>query len=303
MKKAIIRGPLLTLSGYGVHTRQIFKWLHERDDIEIKVQTLPWGITPWLLDENRQDGLIKEIFKRTDYNPQAERFDYSFQVQLPNEWDSSLASYNVGVTAAVETDRCSPKWIEACNKMNHIIVPSEHTKKVLQNSGNLSVPISVIPESYPDALVNCEENQPLSLDTSINFLLFGQITGNNPFNDRKNTFFAIKWLCETFKDDPDVGIVVKTNHGKNTKVDRRITMSLLKNLIDEVRTGEYPKIYLLHGDLTEQELSDVYREKSIKALVAPSRGEGFGLPLLEAAASELPIIATRFSKQGKIYKT
>jgi len=295
MKKAIIRGPLLTLSGYGVHTRQIFKWLHERDDIEIKVQTLPWGITPWLLDENRQDGLIKEIFKRTDYNPQAERFDYSFQVQLPNEWDSSLASYNVGVTAAVETDRCSPKWIEACNKMNHIIVPSEHTKKVLQNSGNLSVPISVIPESYPDALVNCEENQPLSLDTSFNFLLFGQITGNNPFNDRKNTFFAIKWLCETFKDDPDVGIVVKTNHGKNTKVDRRITMSLLKNLIDEVRTGEYPKIYLLHGDLTEQELSDVYREKSIKALVAPSRGEGFGLPLLEAAASELPIIATNWS--------
>ena len=125
--------------------------------------------------------------------------------------------------------------------------------------------------------------------------MFGQITGNNPFNDRKHTYFCLKWLCETFKDDPDVGIVIKTNHGKNTKIDRKLTQSMLKNLLSEVKTGEYPKVYLLHGELTEEEIADVYTDESIKALVAPSRGEGFGLPLLEAAACALPVIATNWS--------
>ncbi len=293
-KTALVRGPLLTLSGYGVHTRQIFKWLEKRENIEVKTFSLPWGITPWLLDKERYDGLVGKIFDCSDYQS-IQKFDYSFQVQLPNEWDPSLADYNFGVTAAVETDRCPPQWIEACNKMNHIIVPSEHTKRVLQNSGNLTVPISVVPESYPDDLVNSTSSQKLSLDTDFNFLLFGQITGNNPFNDRKNTFFAIKWLCETFKDDPDVGVVIKTNHGKNSKIDKTLTSRLLKNLLQEVKQGEYPKIYLLHGDLTEEEISDVYRDDTVKALLAPSRGEGYGLPLLEAAACELPVIATNWS--------
>jgi len=292
-KRVLIRGPLLTLSGYGVHTRQIFRWLNSRDDFEIKSHVLPWGITPWLLNGKRMNGLVEEIFKTTNLE-KLSGFDYSFQIQLPNEWDPKIAKFNVGVTAAVETDRCHPDWISACNKMDHIVVPSEHTKKVLENSGNLSVPITVVPESYPDEIIS-SSNEPLNLDTKFNFLMSGQITGNNPYNDRKNTFFCLKWLCETFKDDPDVGIVIKTNHGKNTKIDRRLTKNLLKNLLSEVKTGEYPKVYLLHGDLTEKELSDVYKDESVKALVAPSRGEGFGLPLLESAACGLPVIATNWS--------
>lgn len=291
-KRVLFRGPLLTLSGYGVHSRQVFQWLDSREDFEVKSQVLPWGITPWILDGNRQNGLIGKIFESTNLD-NLSGFDYSFQVQLPNEWDPSLANFNVGITAAVETDRCSPQWIEACNKMDHIVVPSEHTKKVLENSGPLSVPVTVVPESYPDGLIPSGES--LGLDTDFNFLMFGQITGNNPWNDRKNTYFCLKWLCEIFKDDPDVGIVIKTNHGKNTKVDRKLTQSMLKNLLSECRTGEYPKVYLLHGELTEEEIADVYSDESIKALVAPSRGEGYGLPLLEAAACSLPVIATNWS--------
>ena len=37
----------------------------------------------------------------------------------------------------------------------------------------------------------------------INFLVFGQLTGNNAFTDRKNTFFTLKWLLEEFSDDSD----------------------------------------------------------------------------------------------------
>ena len=43
-------------------------------------------------------------------------YDISFQVQLPDEWDPSLAKKNVGITAFVETDKCSSAWINKCNE-------------------------------------------------------------------------------------------------------------------------------------------------------------------------------------------
>ena len=63
----------------------------------------------------------------------------------------------------------------------------------------------------------------------------------------------------------------------------------------EVRKGPFPKIHLLHGSLSESEIMGLYTHPKIKSLVSLTRGEGFGLPLLEAAVSELPIIATDWS--------
>ena len=50
MKKVLLRGPVLSKSGYGVHCRQVLKYLLTKKDINLKVQILPWGITPWYLN-------------------------------------------------------------------------------------------------------------------------------------------------------------------------------------------------------------------------------------------------------------
>jgi glycosyltransferase involved in cell wall biosynthesis len=293
MKSIIFRGPFLTYSGYGTHSRQICRWLLDRQTENVFFQVLPWGITPWAINENHFDGLAGKIMSRTGLP--SKPCDVSIQVQLPNEWDTSLARFNVGVTALVETDICHPDWIKCINNMDLVIVPSYHTKETIENTGNVTTKLVVIPESYLPSMVNGHNDFDLKLDTKFNFMMFGQLTGNNAFNDRKNTFFTIKWLCETFKKDPDVGIILKTNSGKNTHIDYGNTVNTVAQLIKEVRKSEFPKIHLIHGNLSDSQICSLYKNKSVKALVALTRGEGFGLPILDAAVAGLPVIATDWS--------
>jgi glycosyltransferase involved in cell wall biosynthesis len=112
----------------------------------------------------------------------------------------------------------------------------------------------------------------------------------------------LKWLFEAFKDDPEVGIVLKTNAGRNTKIDRDLVLKTLNSVIAEVRKGPYPKLHFLHGEMSDTEISGLYRNPQIKALVSLTRGEGFGLPVLEAAAAGLPVIATSWSAHTEFLK-
>ena len=292
-KKVIIRAPLMSLSGYGTHCRQIFKWLISRDDLEVMTQPVPWGITSWMINPDLEEGLIGEIMGRTTQTCSS---DVSFQVQLPNEWDSTLGNKNVGVSAFVETDVCNPQWVNGfCNNMDMIIVPSEHVRGTIENSGVSRTSIKVIPESYYDCVRRDTPTLGIDFETNFNFLVVGQLTGRNPENDRKNVFYTIKWLCELFSNDPNVGVVIKTNSGSNSTVDRDVTEKIFRKLVQEVRPGPYPRIHFVHGELTPEEMCGLYRHPKIKALLSLTRGEGYGLPMLEAAACDLPVIATNWS--------
>lgn len=294
MKTVILRAPTLTQSGYGVHSRQVARWLLSRPDFDVKFSVLPWGETPWLLNSDLCDGLVGQIMKRSV--PPNTKADISFQLQLPNEWDPTIAPINIGITASVETDRCNPEWIAACNMMTAVVVPSQHAKSSLTNSGTVTKPLLVIPEAYSDAIRDKDLPELPSFSTPFNFLIFGQLTGNNPESDRKNIFYTIRWLCETFKDDPEVGIIIKTNVGRNSLIDRTLTKGLISAVTNESRKGaKGPPVHLLHGDMSEREVAALYKHPQVKALVSLTRGEGYGLPILEAAASGLPIIATGWS--------
>jgi len=57
------------------------------------------------------------------------------------------------------------------------------------------------------------------------------------------------------------------------------------------------RIYLVHGNLSEGEMRGLYTHPQIKAIVSATHGEGFGLPLFEAASHELPAVAPNWSGQ------
>jgi len=296
MKSVILRAPMLTQSGYGVHSRQITRWLienHDQNKINLFCECVNWGSTPWKVNRDDENGLIGKVMDLS--RPSPKNADISFQIQLPNEWDTNLAKFNIGITAGVETDICNPQWIESINKMDLIIVPSKFTKETFEKSGDVKTEIKVIPESFIDEVLETADLGIFDFNTSFNYMIFGQLTSNNPEDDRKNIFSTVKLLCDTFKDDENVGVILKTNGGRGTKIDRLNITKQVTDLISKIRTGSYPKIYLLHGDLSPKEVSALYKNKKIKGLVSLTRGEGYGLPLLEAAAADLPIIATNWS--------
>ena len=298
-KSVVIKGPLMTQSGYGVHCRQVFRWLMSREDFDVKCVVTPWGQCSWILDHH--DETIRQIMERT-VNENNIEFDLSFQVQLPNEWNPFLAKQNIGITAAVETNTCNPEWVECCERMDKVIVPSEFTKEVLVNTGVKSDLVEVVHETYPAMFDNEDfvrddyiDRILDNIETKRNFLVLGQITGMNIFSDRKNLFNTIKAFVEAYKNDKDVGLIFKTNVGRNTKIDRTKTLSLVKNLLKELGKDVYPKVHILHGNLSENQLRTLYTHDKVSYLLTATRGEGFGLPILEAASQGLPVIATNWS--------
>ena len=303
--RVLLRAPLLTTSGYGVHSRQIFEAIESIPNVELDVECLNWGNTPWLLNGDINDGLINRIMKCSKNT--SPPYDLSIQVQLPDEWDTTLGHKNIGISAVVETDRCNSAWIEACNKMDHVVVPSKFTKSVLENSGILTTEIDVIPEWFNQYILNEDKmniEKEINVKTKNNFLILGQMGSPKAEDDRKNIFNTIRWICEEFKDSEDVGIFIKTNMGRNTTIDKKITINMIAQMKQHICKTKV-KIYLLHGAMTDQEVASLYFHKDIKCLVTATRGEGYGLPIIEAAAAGMPIIATNFSghleflKQGE----
>lgn len=313
--KVVVRAPSLTMSGYGVHSRQICDWALSREDFDVRFDLLNWGVNSWYIDEKYFDGLAGKIMQRStaDWDKDAKP-EISIQCQLPNEWDPQLAQVNIGVTAAVETDRCNPEWVSNCNQMHAVIVPSQHTADVLTNSGEIRTRIFVIPESFFNECLDEEHSEQSAIDstlqkmeTKFNFLMLGQITANSATMDRKNTFNSLKLFCEVFEGNKDVGLILKTNSGHMTKIDRKVTLGLLRNAMEQikeviasakkvsVKSINLPKVFLLHGLMSQEEIVSLYKSPHVNAMLSLTRGEGYGLPLLEAAACDLPIIVTGWS--------
>ena len=90
-------------------------------------------------------------------------------------------------------------------------------------------------------------------------------------------------------------MILKTNISKNCLIDRELVFSRLKEQFSAMFPDKVCKIYLLHGDMTEPEIHALYKHPQVTAMVALPHGEGFGLPIFEAAYSGIPVVATGWS--------
>lgn len=312
-KKLHFYGPVETASGYGVHARQLLRSLIESDQFDISVESIGWGSTPYL------SGTDTEWFRHLIQNCSNLNFDVSVQVSIPNEF-KRRAPITIGVTAGIEVDRVSPSWIIKVNsEVDHLVVPSNHSRDTFMieygdTQGNhlrlQKVPV-VIHEGFdPDVYrPNTPARQSVIIDRLIQEALASGFKfspdlkmlcftglGLDQMNgeDRKNISGLITNFYRAFAGRNDVALVLKTSIVGNSLLDFQATMSRIA-AIRKNHSGEVPPVLLVHGRLSDQQLSEIYNDPRMVAHVSLTHGEGFGLPLLEAAACGLPIIATNWS--------
>lgn len=301
-KKVLIRGPILTSSGYGEHARMVYRALKSEPNLfDIYIQPLPWGQTSWLWQDNQERRDIDELINKTQLHfQQGGQIDIALLVTVPNEWER-VAPLTIGVTAGIETSKVSPQWLIKTDQfVDKIIVPSEFSAEIFKKTIykakdqfdkevelKLEKPIHVV--GYP---IKKFENLPdlnLNLDYDFNFLCVAQA------GPRKNLEKTVDYFYKTFKDKK-VGLVLKISKANACVRDRIFCMNMLQNFKQSYQNAEC-KVYLLHGAMTDEEIHALYVHPKIKCLLSLTHGEGFGLPLFEAAYSGLPIISHEWGGQ------
>jgi glycosyltransferase involved in cell wall biosynthesis len=303
-RRIIFRGPVLTASGYGVHARMILRPLLESGEYDISVISTNWGVTPMI---RTSDPFLDRVRTLSMMNPHGD-YDISIQVTIPQEFQR-MARFNIGVTAGIETDRVSAKWITTANQnADLIIVPSQHAKETFTNTtytdqaGNyvkLTVPTVVLFEGVDTTIYNTNpvtsNVRQFDFDADFNFISVGLGFDKGMGEDRKNLTTLVKWFCEQFKGNKNVGLVLKSSIVGYSSIDLKFLKTKIEGIKREVGCGEYPKIQLIHGFLSSEEMAALYKNPKVKAYITLTHGEGYGLPIIEAAACGLPVIATDWS--------
>jgi|LWDU01.1.fsa_nt_gi glycosyltransferase involved in cell wall biosynthesis len=314
----LVTAPVGTRSGYGSHSRDIVRSLIAMDRFDIKIWPVRWGSTPQnaLSEQNPED---KPIIERILDSPNMDRQpDIHFHIVVPNEF-SATGKYNIGITAGLETTIIPPEWIDGLNRMNLNIVPAnfvnesvsksvfdKHNEQTKEKIGELkcTTPIEVLFEGADTNIYKPTKEFSKELVDELKvikedfcFLFVGHWLQGSLGNDRKDLGMLIKTFLETFKNKKKrPALILKTSGATPCVLDREEIMGKLAEIKKTV-SGDFPNIYVLHGDLRDEEMNELYNHPKVKAHVSFTHGEGFGRPLLEASFSEKPVIAPNWGGQ------
>ena len=308
----VVSCPIDTYSGYGARARDFVQSIIDTDKYDVKILSQRWGGTRFgYLKDHSNESLASRIIPQLTQQP-----DIWIQITVPNEFQK-IGKYNIGVTAGIETTLCDPTWIQGCNNMDLILVSSQHAKKVFEESkfnmqdnqtGQITGTVEL--QTRVEVLfegANTDKYGPLSWPTKLQldeidemfcYLVVGHWLPGELGEDRKNIGYTIKSFLETFKNKPKgkrPALLLKVQAGSGTSImDREAVLDKIDAIRRTVK-GELPNIYLLHGDMTDAEVNELYNHGKVKAMISLTKGEGFGRPLLEFSLVNKPIIASYWS--------
>jgi len=179
-----------------------------------------------------------------------------------------------------EVDGIPGNWVKCLNEMDEVWVTSKFSAKAFKKSGVVK-PIHVIYEGVDPDFFH-PNIAPFANPPKEKFRFFT----NFAWGKRKGVDVLFKAFREEFSDKEDVCLMVKTlksYHGHKIKDE-------LKLVYD--RKGA-AKVYVYDIEIQKYELGRMYKMGNV--FLWPSRGEGFGLPPLEALACGMPVIASNHS--------
>jgi glycosyltransferase involved in cell wall biosynthesis len=176
-----------------------------------------------------------------------------------------------------ESTRVPPNIMSTMLTADVVWVPSAWGRNVLIQNGLDPARCDVVPEG-----VDTDQFHPWypPVDDVFRYLLIGK------YERRKSITETIDAWAQVFGNDPTFELSIKTNHIMNHEEN---TQKIAKH----VRGLGLTNVNVWYGNLPTTEMSLLYQRHNV--FVLPTKGEGWGLPLIEAAASGMPIVTTMWS--------
>lgn len=230
-----------------------------------------------------------------DLNQYIEK-DYTYEnsliIAMPEFWKLKTSDHVNSLAYGIfEGTKVPMGWAEAAKNENikAIICASNHNMeawlKVLEDEEIINKLQVVHHGVNPDIFKPEGEKDKNFTEEKFRFLFVGG--WKDGINDRKGLDLALKAFSEEFKPEENVDFVLKINDAYQSLDQFNYNINSLK--LPEKRG----KIQIIFGSIPEIELAKVYR--SCDVFVMPSKAESFCMPVAEAMAVGLPIIATNYS--------
>ena len=205
---------------------------------------------------------------------------------VPTSWNLDYyGSCRVG-RAAFWSDRIPHAWVEPCNALDEIWVPSEFHREAFVASGVAvgkmrEVPIGVDANLFRPGL------PPLSIPgrRKFNFLAVTDV------HDRKATELLLTAFLREFHADDDVSLTLKTPRRAESQTHLAAELAFFIEKSLGLDLGKSADVILLEENLPRHQMPHLYA--AADAFILPTRGESYGMVLLEALACEVPVITTR----------
>jgi O-antigen biosynthesis alpha-1,2-mannosyltransferase len=173
-------------------------------------------------------------------------------------------------------------WVSNFNThLNGITCLSDHVKKIMIDNG-VTVPL---------VTSGCGVDHWDRIHASTKFEIaakkfrFLHVSSCFP---RKGADALLDAYGQAFCTRDDVSLVIKTFPNPHNEIHVWLAERQSKNT-------DFPHVVIIEDDLSDSDLKALYQLCDV--LVAPSRAEGFGLPMAEAMLSGLPVITTGWSGQ------
>jgi glycosyltransferase involved in cell wall biosynthesis len=310
----IVSSPIDVFAGYGGRSRDFAKALFKvrGQEWDIKFLSQRWGSCSFgALDiTNPEDKLILDnIIRPEDVKTQP---DIWIQISVSDEFQP-FGKVNIGVSALVETNVLPVNMLEGLNRMNFNIVSSHFSKQVAAETSfdkldertkqkvgtvKLEKPIEVLFEGVDTTKYKKVDNVSFDLSQikeEFCYLMVGHWLAGDTFEDRKQITTLIYSFLHAFKGKKKrPGLLLKTGMASHSIIEEEQILDKIDN-IRKMVGGDMPNIYFLHGELSDNEMNELYNHPKVKAFALVGN-EGFGRPYLEfSAASSKPIIASPWS--------
>ena len=274
----ILCGPYLSHSGFSKTNREIALRLSRRgvavraDVCETKVEV---------------DERTREAIRRLSKTPVPPKTPIVYSMTVPpvigNDGPRILFTM-------IETSRGLHKdYAERMNLASEVWVPTTHMSDLMYEAGVAS-PVRVIPLGV-DPEVFGPGSGRMALPRDARGYRFLSVSWWGP---RKGFDILIRAFVTEFSSKDDVSLVI-SSRAHDGRPSSRIADEI-RGIVRATGKTDRPPVVLHSAATTDRELASLYN--ACDAFVLASRGEGFSLPIVEAASCGLPVIATRCTAQA-----